>query len=51
MIFCDPIKNIVLTGFRATGKTSVGKALAAQLGWAFLDADSLLCTQLGADAA
>lgn len=51
MIFCDPIKNIVLTGFRATGKTSVGKALAAQLGWAFLDADSLLCTRLGADVA
>jgi len=37
------MKNIVLTGFRATGKTSVGRTLAAQLKWAFLDTDVLLC--------
>lgn len=45
------IKNIVLTGFRATGKTSVGRALAAQLEWAFLDTDVLLCQRLGAPIA
>lgn len=45
------MKNIVLTGFRATGKTSVGQALAAQLKWAFLDTDVLLCQRLGAPIA
>lgn len=45
------MKNIVLTGFRATGKTSVGQALAAQLKWAFLDTDVLLCQRLGASIA
>jgi len=45
------IKNIILTGFRATGKTSVGRALAAQLKWAFLDTDVLLCQRLGAPIA
>jgi shikimate kinase len=45
------MKNIVLTGFRATGKTSVGRALAAQLKWSFLDTDVLLCQRLGAPIA
>jgi shikimate kinase len=45
------MKNIVLTGFRATGKTSVGRTLAAQLKWAFLDTDVLLCQRLGAPIA
>lgn len=45
------MKNIVLTGFRATGKTSVGRTLAAQLKWAFLDTDALLCQRLGAPIA
>jgi shikimate kinase len=47
----DTTLNIVLTGFRATGKTSVGKALAAQLGLAFVDTDSLLEQRLGAGVA
>jgi shikimate kinase len=45
------MKNIVLTGFRATGKTSVGRALAARLEWAFVDTDALLCERLGAPIA
>lgn len=45
------MKNIVLTGFRATGKTSVGQTLAVQLKWAFVDTDVLLCQRLGAPIA
>lgn len=33
------VERIVLIGFRATGKTSTGKALAKVLGWDFVDAD------------
>ncbi|ADY56228.1 Shikimate kinase [Syntrophobotulus glycolicus DSM 8271] len=33
------VKNIILVGFMATGKTTVGKLLAHRLGWAFLDTD------------
>jgi shikimate kinase / 3-dehydroquinate synthase len=32
-------KNIILTGFMGTGKTSVGTALAKELGWEFVDTD------------
>ncbi len=42
---------IVLTGFRATGKTSVGRLLAARLGYAFVDADAVLCERLGGSVA
>ena len=45
------LKNIVLTGFRATGKSSVGRLLAQKMGYAFIDTDSLLCKRLGAPIA
>ncbi|PMP86877.1 MAG: shikimate kinase [Thermodesulfobium narugense] len=32
-------KNIVLSGFMGTGKSTVGKALAQRLGWGFVDTD------------
>lgn len=32
-------KNIILVGFMATGKSTVGKLLANELGWEFLDTD------------
>lgn len=32
--------NIVLIGFMGTGKTIVGKRLAARLGWEFIDTDN-----------
>jgi shikimate kinase len=35
-------KNIVLTGFMGVGKTSVGTRLAADLGYAFVDVDTLI---------
>ncbi len=35
-------KNIVLTGFMGTGKTSVGTRLAKDLGYAFVDTDELI---------
>jgi shikimate kinase len=31
--------NVFLVGFMASGKTSVGKALARELGWRFVDTD------------
>lgn len=37
--------TIFLVGARASGKTTVGKALAAALGWAFVDTDHLLQAQ------
>lgn len=36
------IKNIILTGFMGVGKTSVGTQLARDLGFAFVDTDSLI---------
>src|SRR5215211_6191697 len=32
---------VILIGVAGAGKTTVGRALAAQLGWEFVDADSL----------
>jgi 3-dehydroquinate synthase len=40
-------KNIVLTGFMGTGKTTVGKLLAAQLGYEFIDTDELIQARQG----
>jgi len=34
--------NIVLIGFRSTGKTTVGRELARRLGRSFIDADTYL---------
>jgi shikimate kinase len=35
-----PVDRIYLVGFMGAGKTSVGRSLAAQLGWAFVDLDA-----------
>jgi len=42
-----PLERILLTGFRATGKSLVGRLLADRIGWKFLDTDALLCGQTG----
>lgn len=44
-------KNIILTGFRATGKSLLGRLLAERLGYCFIDGDVVLCEQLGAPIA
>jgi shikimate kinase / 3-dehydroquinate synthase len=40
-------KNIILTGFMGTGKTTVGRMLAVQLGYEFVDTDELIQSRLG----
>ncbi len=40
--------NIMLAGFMGTGKSSVGRCLAAMLGMAFLDTDALIEAEAGA---
>jgi shikimate kinase len=39
--------NIILTGFMATGKTTIGKLLADQLGYEFVDTDTLIAERSG----
>ena len=36
------MNNIFLTGFMGVGKTSVGQAVARQLGWPYVDTDDVL---------
>ncbi len=43
----SPFDRIILTGFRATGKSLVGGLLAERLGQDFLDTDRLLCARSG----
>lgn len=38
----DSPSNIVLTGFMGTGKTTVGRILAAELGFGFVDTDTVI---------
>jgi len=40
-------ERILLTGFRATGKSLIGQLFADRIGWEFLDTDALLCVQTG----
>ena len=42
-----PPRNIILVGFMASGKTSVGRALADRTGWAFVDADDVIVARAG----
>jgi len=44
------IRAIVLVGMRASGKTTLGRALAARLGWPFRDSDEVLAAAVGRPA-
>ena len=39
--------NLFLIGYRCTGKTTIGKAIAAAIDWSFVDADTLLVSECG----
>jgi len=41
------LRRIVLTGFMGAGKSTVGRRLAAELGWEFLDLDALIEQRTG----
>ncbi|RUM37267.1 MAG: shikimate kinase [Desulfobulbus sp.] len=43
----SPVDRIILTGFRASGKSLVGRMLADRLGLDFCDTDTLLCERSG----
>ena len=43
----EPPRNIILVGFMASGKTSVGRALAARTGWTLVDADDVIVARAG----
>lgn len=42
-----PRRNLVITGFVGTGKTTIGRQLAARLGWPFLDFDEEIVRRAG----
>jgi shikimate kinase len=39
--------NLYLIGYRGTGKTTLGKRLAAKLGWQFIDSDDEIVNESG----
>jgi shikimate kinase len=43
----DPDAPIFLVGFMATGKTTVGRILAARLGWRLVDLDDVIAREAG----
>ena len=43
-------RRIALIGLRGSGKTTIGKLLAARLGWPFVDGDDLIAAQVGRPA-
>lgn len=41
------VRNVVLTGFMGTGKSTVGRLLAERLGYEFVDTDQLIVERYG----
>ena len=46
----DPYTSVLLVGFMASGKSTVGRELALLLGWVFVDMDSAIEERYGANA-
>lgn len=44
-------RNLILTGFMGTGKSTVGRLLASRLGWRFVDTDAWIEEQSGQSVA
>lgn len=42
-----PMQNVILTGFMGTGKSTVGRLLAEELNYRFIDTDQLIEEQVG----
>ena len=52
MVMTEPNhKSLILIGYRATGKTTVGRILAARLGWTFIDVDECIESAFGGSIA
>jgi shikimate kinase len=45
------LNNVVLIGYRGSGKTTVGPLLAERLGWTFVDTDDLIASDAGTSIA
>jgi shikimate kinase len=45
------LERVLLVGFMGSGKTSVGRVLAARLGWAFVDFDQVIEAEAGTPVA
>ena len=45
--FQQPANNIILTGFMGTGKSAVGREVAARTGRPFVDLDDLIVPRAG----
>lgn len=43
----DPVRRVVLVGFMAAGKTTVGRRVARLLGWDFVDFDAIIEARTG----
>ena len=43
----DNARKLILTGFMATGKSAVGRATAARLGWRLVDSDDEIVARAG----
>ncbi len=43
----DQVRNIILVGFMASGKSSVGRALSRRCGWPRADADEMIVSRAG----
>lgn len=41
------MKNLILTGFMGTGKSTVGRLLAQEMGWVFVDLDERIEAKIG----